>query len=168
VKATSGKIQMTPSITIERHPYEEPHHVNLVIKATNGRLCGELGFYANATDLIGLADALERFPTCVPTWYLWELGSERPEDRFAHYMRFRVFTTDAVGHCAIQLRFNNNEDLPGREVSEFCIRVEPVALDRLSQLVREFAKLKHELLCWTPSRGKLHRTRQEAEPEDGV
>jgi hypothetical protein len=46
------------------------------------------------------------------------IGSEKIEDKFKYYFHFRLFTTDSIGHCAIQLRFNNNEALPERELSE--------------------------------------------------
>jgi hypothetical protein len=69
------------------------------MEATNGRLRGKLEFYCNASDLVELADELEAFPRHATAEYLWELASERVEDRFAHYFRFRLFTTDSVGHC---------------------------------------------------------------------
>jgi hypothetical protein len=154
---------MNPSIKITRYPYEEPHHLNLVIEATNGRLRGQLEVYINAKDLLELADELEAFPRHASAVYLWELGSEKPEDRFAHYFRFRLFTTDSLGHCAIQLRFNNNRDLPDREISEFCIPAEPSELNRFGKLVRKFARLEHEVLYWEPSGGDLFMTQKEAE-----
>jgi hypothetical protein len=154
---------MTPSIKITRYPYEEPYHLNLVMEATNGRIRGQIEFYINSEELIELADEFEVFPGHASAVHLWELGSEKSEDRFAYYFRFRLFTTDSVGYCAIQLRFNNNEDLPDREISEFCIPVEPSGLNRLGKLFREFAKLNHEVLYWEPNDGKLYATQNEAE-----
>jgi hypothetical protein len=154
---------MTHSIKIIRCPYEEPHHLNLVMEATNGRLRGKLEFYCNASDLVELADELEAFPRHATAVYLWELGSERVEDRFAHYFRFRLFTTDSVGHCAIQLRFNNNEDLPDREVSEFCIKADPSKLNQFGKLVRKFSIFDHEVLFWGPSGGQLYKDKKDAE-----
>ena len=154
---------MTPSIKIIRHPYEEPYHLNLVMEATNGCLQGRLEFYCNASELIELADELETFPRHSSAEFLWELGSERPEDRFAHYFRLRLFTTDSVGHCAVQLRFNNNKDLPDREISEFCIKVEPSELKQLGKLVRKFSKLEHEALYWEPSGGQLYKAKKDSE-----
>ena len=154
---------MTPSIKIIRYPYEEPYHLNLVMDATNGRLRGRLEFYCNASDLLELAKELEVFPRHASAVYLWELGSEKDEDRFAHYFRFRLFTTDSVGHCAIQLRLNNNRNLPEREISEFCIEVEPSELKKFGEPVRKFSKLEHEVLYWEPSGGDLFMTQKEAE-----
>ena len=154
---------MSHSISITRYPYEEPYHLRLVIGASNGRLRGQLEFYTNPDALTQIADELEVFPRFASAVHLWELGSERIEDRIACYFRFRLFTTDSAGHCAIQLRFNNNGNLPVREISEFCLFAEPTGLKRLGKLFREFAKLEHEVLHWTPSEGKLFRSREEAE-----
>lgn len=154
---------MTPSITILRYPYEEPYHVHLVIVASNGRLRGQPELYANAGALSQLADKLDVFPRHASDVHLWELGSERPEDGFAFYFRFRLFVTNAAGSCAIQLRFNNNQDVPQKELSEFCIAVEPSGLNRLGRLLREFAKLEQEVLHWTHSEGRLYQTRDQAQ-----
>jgi hypothetical protein len=149
-------------IRIIRKPYEEPYLLNLVIQASNGVQENQLEFYDNAEALSHLANELEVFPRHNSQVFLWELGSERPEDRFAFYFRFRAFVVDSVGHCAIQLRFNNNEALPDRELSEFCIRAEPAQLNRLAQLLREFSKLKHEVLVWELDDGRLLEKANEA------
>jgi len=153
---------MTPSIKLIRFPYEEPYHLNLVIEATNDRHRGQLVFYINAGDLLDLAEELENFPRHASAVYLWELGSEKNEDRFAYYFRMRLFTTDSVGHCAIQFRFNNNKDLPERKISEFCITADPSELNKLGKLVRKYAKLEHEILYWEPGGGDLILTQKEA------
>ena len=89
----------------------------------------------------------------------WEIGSENPGDR---YFRLGLFMVDSVGHCAIELRFNNNEALPQREISEFCIQAEPSEINRLGQLLREFAQLRHCALVWSVSDGALYETTEDA------
>src|SRR5512138_3138067 len=131
---------MKPFIQIYRYLYEEPYHLNLVMTSSNGRLQGRLEFYVNAEALLEWAKGMEEFPLHAKSVLRWEIGSENPDDRFAFYFRLRLFTVDSVGHCAIQLRFNNNEALPDREISEFCIQVEPSQINRLGRLLREFAK----------------------------
>ncbi len=132
--------------------------------ATSGRLRGRLEFYCNASDLVELAEELEAFPRHASAVYLWELGTEKDEDRFAHYFRFRLFTTDSVANSAIQLRFNNNRELPEREISEFCIEAETSGINKLGKLVRKFSELKHEVLYWEPLGGDLFMTKKDAEP----
>src|SRR5262249_39295897 len=128
-----------------------------------------LEFYLNANALVGWADAMEHFPKHQGSVFLFELGSEKPEDRFAFYFRLRLFTVDSAGHCAIQFRFNNNQALPEREISEFCSLTEAAKINRLGSLCREFAKLRHSVLRWSLTDGKLYESIQEAEqaaPED--
>jgi hypothetical protein len=154
---------MKPFIRIARIPYEEPYHVHLVLEASNGKSLGALEYYDSANVFKNWADALENFPRHSRDVFLHELGSERPEDRVAHYFRFRAFTTDRLGHCAIQLRMSNNSELPYRSVSEFCIRAEAADINRLGALCRKFAMLEHEVLCWRLTEGELYETRAQAE-----
>jgi hypothetical protein len=150
-------------IKITRQPYEEPYHLNLVMTASNGLQRGQLEYYCNANDLNKIAEELEVFPRHATHVYLYELGSERSEDRFAFYFRFRLSTISPRGSSVILLRFNNNKDIPYREITEFCIPVEPAALNRLGRLFQEFALLKHEVLYWDITNGELYETKEDAE-----
>lgn len=154
---------MKPYIRITRHPYEEPHHLNLVMAASNGHLSGRLEFHLNTTALIEWADAMETFPKHAQQVFLSDVGSERPEDKFGFYLRLGVFAVDSFGRCAIQLRFNNNAELPDREIIEFCIRSEAAQINRLGQLFREFANLNHQVLDWSGLDGQLYESTQDAE-----
>lgn len=148
---------MQPFIRITRHPYEEPYHVNLVVTASNGRLQGEVELYANATDLSAFGSELRRFPSSKVS-VLWELGSERPEDRFAFYYRLRAFQVAPNGRCAIEVRFCNNEKPPHRQLTEFSIEALPSDLDRLAALLERFSKLEHRVLEWTVTNGELRES----------
>ena len=97
-----------PFIIIRRHPYEEPYHLNLVISASNGVMCGTLEYYCNAADVGEMGGKLAAFPEKTGDTYLYELGSPRREDRFAFHFAFRVLTLDSAGHCALQFTMNNN------------------------------------------------------------
>ncbi len=140
---------MESFIRLERVPYEEPHHLNLVIQVSNGRQQGELEFYDNALTLLEIAEALESFPRDISDSFLWQLGSEQPSDNFAHYFYFMVHCYKKTGQSAIYIRFNNNRDLPDREISEFCIKTYPADINRLGALFREFSKLETKVLEWS-------------------
>ena len=139
---------MESGLKFVRHPYEEPYHINLVVTASNGRSTAELEIYMNASELKDHADALLNFPRSNTDTYLWELGSERPEDRFAFYFRVQFLVTRATGQCAILVRFNNNESIPDNEIAEFCIPALPAQLNRLGKQLIQFAKLEDEELVW--------------------
>ena len=106
-------------------------------------------YYDNADSLKKIGETLKNFPRHSNDVFLHEIGSEKPEDRFAYYFRFRVFTTDSRGTSAIQIRFCNNAELPYREVFEFCIQTEPAAINRLGELFLQFAKLEQEYIAWS-------------------
>jgi len=147
---------MSAYIKIERRPYEEPYHINLIFEASNGRAKGVLEYYDNADSLIDIATELEVFPRHNTDVFLYQLGSERAEDRHAYYFRFRVFLTNSTGACSIQLRFNNRKDLPDREIVEFCINTEPTGINRLGKLFREFSKLETRVLEWDGINGSVY------------
>ncbi len=147
---------MKPFIRIKRYPYEEPYHLNLVVAASNGRQRGELEVYANSEDLGTLAADLRKVPRRGEDPAIWELGSERPEDRFAFYFRLRALQTDATGRCHVELKFNNNQAPPEREVVGFSLEAYPADLDKLADLLERFGKMEHQVLEWNVTEGQLH------------
>lgn len=149
---------MTSYIRIVRYAFEEPHHLDLRIAASNGHATGSLQFYVGTQELLKWAKEMGTFPVHARSILLWEYGSERNEDRCVSYFRMRVFAEDLQGHSAIHFRFNNYEDLPDREISEFCIRTDPAPINRLGTLLGEFANLRHEVLEWSPTSGQLRVT----------
>jgi hypothetical protein len=144
-----------PYIKITRHPYEEPHHLNLRIAASNGHAKGGLEYYCNANDLGAVGRQLTSFSGKRTENVVYELGSEKPEDRFAFFLSFRVSPLDSVGHCAVSLRLSNNRCVPEREVVEFSIPAEVADVNRLGRLLEEFDRLEHLVLEWEVHDGRL-------------
>ena len=146
-----AKEKKTIGIQIKRFPYEEPYHVNLHFSAYNGTFKGFLEYYCAASELKDIGEALCAFPRRVPDAYSYEIGSTKPEDNFAYYFALHAYTTDNLGHCAIQVVIDNNENRPYEGACRFSIQAEPAALNRLGGLLTEFAELKHHELDWTVS-----------------
>lgn len=140
---------MASSLTITRHPYEEPHHVNLVVRAATDGAVAEQEIYAHATDLNAFAEAMVGFPKRPMDHFSWELGTEQPDARWAFYFCLTVRQIRGQGRCAVHVRFNNNEDPPDRRIAEFSFGVMPADLDRLGRALAEFAKLEDDVLEWS-------------------
>lgn len=133
-------------------PYDETSILQLDWEVSNGRILSSFEFYLNQEKLIELAEHLEFFPKKLPDEYVFEVGSERPKDRYAYYFKLMLFTIDRRGHCALQIRYNNNRELPYREIIDFCIlKAEPYQVNKLGSLFRTFAKLEHDILYWSPT-----------------
>ena len=145
---------MTSFIELVRHPYEEPYHLNLVVKASNGSQRARLEFYSNASDLGTFAKAIREVPGS-KSEALWEIGSELPGGRFAFYFRLRAHQVASSGQCAVEIRLNNNEPPPDRQVAEFSLRAMPADLDRLADLLEAFERLEHRQLRWLITSGEL-------------
>ena len=139
---------MEKLIKIIRKPYEEPYHLNLIFKASNGESSGQLEFYDNANQLKELADILEDFPFKSTKAFLWELGSEKPKDRFAFHFKCEFSLIKQSSECVIGIRLNNNKAGIDKSSSEFSIKCYPAELNKLGNLFREFSKLEKETLTW--------------------
>jgi len=153
---------MKPFIQITRHLYEEPHHLNLVIIASNGRAMGSLEFCLNASDLKDIGSALLKFNYKQNSNYAYELGSENPKAKFAHYFQLRAFPTGkGFRSYAIQLRLNNNENIRDdgwpycHQLSDFCIEADIDNLREFGQLLLDFSALKHHRLFWSQENSHL-------------
>lgn len=144
---------MNPYIIIRRYLYEEPHHLNLKLNASNGRTSGELEYYCNASDLELFGNKLAGFSGREKLEYI--LGSERLEDRFAHFLKIEIFAIDSRGHSAVCIAMANNFNPPNRERSEFCITADVADINRLGSLMIEFSRLRHFALEWRVQTGSL-------------
>lgn len=149
-----------PKIRITRYLYEEPYHVHLVLEATNDSISTCFEYYCCTTDLIDIATRLEVFPTESKDEYIYEIGSELKTHRSAYYFMLKVFQVTKSGHCAIQLRTNNNQETKNLEIAEFSILAESAQINRLGALFRAFSKLEHEVLEWNVSEGHLLEKRR--------
>ena len=146
---------MKKSIEIIRNPYEEPYHINLIFKASNGVSSGQLEIYDNADRLKQLAETLEDFPFKSKKSFLWELGNEEPDGNFAFYFKCEFSLIEGSSECLIRIRLNNNEDGFEKSISEFHIKCYPAELNKLGQLFREFSKLEKEKLFWNGNDGTV-------------
>jgi len=144
-----------PFLIVRRYPYEEPFHTHIEISASNGPFAGTTDVYCNVEDLAEIGNSLQQFPVRVGDEYRYEYGSENPVRRFHRYLSLRAYTTDAAGHCALQLRINNNTSEPNEGSCEFSIRAEAAAINRLGSLFERFSSLEHLELHWTLDDGEL-------------
>jgi hypothetical protein len=80
----------------------------------------------------------------------------------------RLLLGDRRGKIYEHLRtkpFNVREGIGQREITEFCLRTDPVPINRLGQLCRVFANMKHEVLEWSPTSGQLFASIEDPEQE---
>ena len=148
------------SIRIQRFPYEEPYHVQLDLSAENGRFSGGFDFYTGVQELRKLAADLQNFPKYIGDEVRFIYGSPHKDDRVYRHLVIRAYTIDSVGHCAIQLIFNNREEEPYEGTANFSIRAEAGAINRLGKLLEKFSELKHLELYWSPFEGELYAEHQ--------
>lgn len=141
-------------IQITRHQFEEPYCLNLVIIASNGMASGGLELYMNPTRILEIGKALSQFPSHARSHYLFESGSESPEDRMGYYFRLRAYALNNKDKGAIQLRLNNNEKYfpddkwEAPQLTDFHIRTSNENIRNLGKLFVEFSELNHRRIYW--------------------
>lgn len=147
---------MRSFIQITRHLYEEPHLLNLVIIASNGTAMGSLEFCVNTSDLEEIGNAFLKFTYRQASTYTYELGSEKPESKFAHYFRLKAFPTGkSLRSYAFQIHLNNNENIREsgwphhHQMSDFCIETDIDELRKFGQLLLDFSELNQHRLYWS-------------------
>ena len=139
---------MTQIIEIERVPYEEPYHLNLIFKVTDNKVFDNFEIYCKSEHIVNCAESLMEFPVNSSCGFNWELGSENPKDRFGFYFSFKVFLTDSDSKPHIKIRFNNNEDFPDKKVLEFQLTSKLENIKELGRLFKEFSKLESKKIVW--------------------
>jgi hypothetical protein len=149
-----------PFITVRRHPYEEPYHIQLEFLASNGFFSGTTEIYCNVEDITTLGKALKNFPKKVGDEYSYEYGSEDPTKKFYRYFLLRTYTFDSAGHCALQIKINFNTREPEEGLCTFSIQAESAAINRLGELFEQFAKLEHLEMRWNLKEGHLYKQNQ--------
>ncbi len=141
------------SLQLFRYTMGEPELLNLGIIASNGQQSGAHEFFCSVDDVRRAGRELSVFPGHRNDEFLWELETIYPSDGGTGASFFRVFVFNGRGHCAIQVRFDNNLELPDRAVTDFCIKAEAAKLNLLGDLLSKFARLKHGELWWDTQAG---------------
>jgi hypothetical protein len=146
---------MKPLLIVRRYPYEEPYHTQLEFVVSKGNFAGGTDIYCNVEDLKETGKALQNFPAQIGDEYRYEYGSENPEDRCYRYFLMRAYTTDGVGHCAVQFVINQNSVEPDEGVCRFSISADAASINRLGILFEKFHELRHLEFHWSPDEAEL-------------
>jgi len=120
----------------------------------------------NAKDLNELGGKLLGYLGNKEQTIIYELGSEKSEDRFAFFFSLRVLPLDLAGHSAIRIRINNNRPPPETEACEFCIPADVADVNRLGSLLVAFGKLEHRVLDWSVKDGRLLKDVEDDAPDE--
>lgn len=145
-------------IIVRRYEYEEPQNTQLEFIISNGQFSSTVDFYCEVKDIKEIGKALISFPTRIDDEYCYSYGSK---DNYYRFFLIRAYTTDGVGHCAIQFKINLNEEEPLEGESLFSLRAEAAAINKLGKLFIEFSKLEHKEFHWSPNdHSELFETHQ--------
>lgn len=149
-------------LTVRRYPYEEPHHTQIEVIASNGDFTARTDFYCNVSELAAIGRALQKFPRTIGDEYKFEVGSSDPAARTYHHFVLRAYTIGSAGHCGLQISINQKQPEPDEGISCFSMKVEPASISRLGNLFLSFAELRHLEFRWIPNTdiAELHELHQ--------
>ncbi len=140
---------MSNSIKIQRIPYEEPHLLELHWTIHGEETASYFELYDNAKILNNLANALSDFPKHSADNYLYQLGSEKPEDNFSYFFSLNIFMRNHRGHDAgMDVRFVNYQEHADTRTVDFRLYTNAPQLRILGELFEKFSKLESEILFW--------------------
>lgn len=151
---------MKTKLIVRRHEYEEPYHTQLEFIASNGSFYASTDIYCGVQQIREIGEGLRQFPRKVGDEYRFEYGSEDPKDRYYRYFHLRAYTTDNVGHCAIQIKVNQNTIEPYEGQSTFSIRADAAQINRLGDLFLKLSELKELEFHWSPTEAEMFDVHQ--------
>jgi hypothetical protein len=151
---------MKPQIIVKRYPYEEPYLTQIEFTISNDVFSGHTDIYCNVEDLREIGKALQNFPNKIDDEYIYEYGSEKPEDRYYRHFWLKVYTVNSFGRCAIQFHINKNTQEPDEGICRFSILAEASAVNNLGKMFERFSELKHLEFRWSPEESELFKTHQ--------
>ena len=128
----------SPFISLERFPYDAPEW-HIQIGASNGYFSGFQDFYTYSQDLEVLGTKLCQFPQNLQDEVVLEVGERSA--KCSCFVLVRAFLYDSVGHAAIEFAVDNNRKLLNHAQTNFFIRTEVAAINKLGQ----------QLLSWLVS-----------------
>ena len=142
-----------PGIVIRRYPDmdDDPDLTQFEFAATNGGSALSVLLYDSASRFSEIGAALAAFPRS---------SSDRWETSFgwqgsAASLTFRAFTTGGGRTCAIGFSAAVEGNDVVRSDVAFAMESEAAAVNRLGQLLNQYARLKHIDLFWSPTDGEL-------------
>lgn len=147
-------------LIVKRYEYEEPYHTQLEFIISNGSFSSTIDFYCNVEDIKKIGEALSSFPQKIDDEFSYTNGSDDPNDRHYRLFTIRAYTTDGVGHCAIQFKVNLNQSEPSEGQSVFSIVTEAAAINKLGKLFVKFSSLEHKELHWSNDIDELFESHQ--------
>jgi hypothetical protein len=119
-----------PWIEFRKRPYEEDT-LHFEVAASDGGFSGSQEFYLGKGQLGDFGHRLRGFPGDAHDDVVFELGE--PGERWAYWVRLRVWLSDAVGHAAVTVDLANNSKAPhGRQIG-FTIQTEVASVNRLGE-----------------------------------
>ena len=122
--------------------YVEEYSLQLSVFASNGSFAGHADIYAQASDILELANLLHAFPTRADDIREFQLGT-LDETHAGGGAKFRFYCVDSVGHSLAEVTLRHAPYRPGSAIDSavFSIPVEASAIDAFVDQLKQMTAI---------------------------
>lgn len=118
--------EKVPRISIQRIWTDEDEMLQVEVAASNNRLSAEQDFYVYPAELMRFSEQLQSFPSSLNDVVELRYGED---PKFYCFFLLRALVLDSVGHCAIELKFDNRSDPPLKAAASFFMAAEAASIN---------------------------------------
>ncbi|MBG8552623.1 hypothetical protein [Hymenobacter guriensis] len=132
-------------ILIEASSVEDDGCCTFDVTITRGKIEAHMHFYGNTDAWKEFGRQLTNFPQNVADSHSFESGLNR---RHTDFMVLRAYCYDALGHTALQVLLDNNENLPAKCRLEFSLLAEAASINKLGLLLTNWQVEHDSNILW--------------------
>ncbi|MDH6267132.1 hypothetical protein M2360_002529 [Rhizobium sp. SG_E_25_P2] len=132
-------------LIVRRHPYEEPHHTELEIIASDGEFAGRVRFFTSVETITDLAKGLIAFCDDPNSEFIY-----RSDGRGSAF-RMTCRSSNKTGNCALEIDMRADAARPFEGSCLLTLHSDIGAIVKLGARLREFSRLSYEELHWLPN-----------------
>ncbi|MBZ0245080.1 MAG: hypothetical protein K8H85_03950 [Cyclobacteriaceae bacterium] len=123
------------------------------ISLSNGDTSTNLEIWGYSDDFKEFGKKLIEFPKGLKDVVSFQLGEEGTtgDMKWAYYLSLNAFCYNASGQSAIKVIIDNHQASPDHSRSEFYIKAEPAAINRLGHELKNWNPESIKEIGWTPN-----------------
>ena len=126
-----------PRISIQRIWTDDDAMLQLEFAASNDRLAAEQDFYVYPAELLQFSEQLQSFPSTLNDVVELRYGED---PQFYCFFLLRALVLDSVGHCALELQFDNRDAPPLKAAASFFMAAEAATINSIGAGLQVWCK----------------------------
>jgi hypothetical protein len=120
--------------------------INYQLSLSNGTTSTAISFYHDIDFFKKFAQDLINFPKTIDDSVLMEIGKDNL--KWAYWIRIRIYCYEPAGRTAIEIKINNNEEVPQTNKCEFFINTVPASINNFGQMLMNWNPEVSNKISW--------------------